>query len=372
MFNQTNFIHKSDSIDLDEISEIKTSDELQESSLQQRETKEDKPLFQDNKFKRNPEIREYNTYEDLTPNYSVTQLERNPQAIKDFEVLTDFFETNDKMSEWLRDANTSTTSLILRGLKATDAPDEVKQAYGRLQTNFNKAKLKTADEWWNFIKDSTIDIFADPITWASLIFAPVTAGTSVAATRGINELLKKGVKKLTVSQMLDASKRPAIFTAAEGAAWGGLHNYYRQDLDVDLHLREKINPKEVFGTTAAASVFGGVLGGTVGAYNASRYFKTMLKRHNAEDQIKHADSVTRKDVVESELSVPSVSYKENTLDNLKENLVGGFFGKATSVLLTAAKSSPTLDNFLRNLRYDYGRTVFGKASDFIDRTGQTA
>tara|TARA_B100000212_G_scaffold70523_1_gene49617 strand:+ start:5035 stop:9753 length:4719 start_codon:yes stop_codon:yes gene_type:complete len=372
MFNQTKFIHKSDSIDLDEISEIKTSDELQESSLQQKETKEDKPLFQDNKFKRNPEIREYNTYEDLTPNYSVTQVERNPQAIKDFEVLTDFFGTNDRMSEWLRDANTSTTSLILRGLKATDAPDEVKQAYGRLQTNFNKAKLKTADEWWDFIKDSTIDIFADPITWASLIFAPVTAGTSVAATRGINELLKQGVKKLTVSQMLDASKRPAIFTAAEGAAWGGLHNYYRQDLDVDLHLREKINPKEIFKTMAATSVFGGALGGTVGAYNASRYFKTMQKRHNAEDQIKHADSVTRKDVVESELSVPSVSYKENTLDNLKENLVGGFFGKATSVLLTAAKSSPTLDNFLRNLRYDYGRTVFGKASDFIERTGQTA
>ena len=372
MFNQTKFIHKSDSIDLDEISEIKTSDELQESSLQQRETKEDKPLFQDNKFKKNPEIREYNTYEDLTPNYSVTQLERNPQAIKDFEVLTDFFGTNDRMSEWLRDANTSTTSLILRGLKATDAPAEVKQAYGRLQTNFNKAKLKTAGEWWNLVKDSTIDIFADPITWASLIFAPVTAGTSVAATRGINELLKQGVKKLTVSQMLDASKRPAIFTAAEGSAWGGLHNYYRQDLDVDLHLREKINPKEVFGTMAATSVFGGALGLGIGAYNSSRYFKTMQKRHNAEDQIKHADSVTRKDVVESELSVPSVSYKENTLDNLKENLVGGFFGKATSVLLTAAKSSPTLDNFLRNLRYDYGRTVFGNAADFIERTGQTA
>ena len=48
---------------------------------------------------------------------------------------------------------------------------------------------------WNLIKDSTIDIFADPITWASLIFAPITAGTSVAATRGINELLKQGVKK---------------------------------------------------------------------------------------------------------------------------------------------------------------------------------
>ena len=144
--------------------------------------------------------------------------------------------------------------------------------------------------------------------------------------------------------MLDASKRPAIFTAAEGAAWGGLHNYYRQDLDVDLHLREN-KSKEIFKTMAATSVFGGALGGTVGAYNASRYFKTMQKRHNAEDQIKHADSVTRKDVVESELSVPSVSYKENTLDNAKEALVGGFLGKATSVLLTAAKSSPTLDNY---------------------------
>ena len=309
-------------------------------------------------------------YRTLKPNYGVTDFENNKEVIRDAEKVLGYFGSNDEVVEWLRDAEISTTSLVARALKAKDAPDEIKSAYARLQNNFRKAKLKNPTEWIGLLKNGFVDVMADPLTLVSLIAAPFTAGTSLAARTAVNQAIKQGLKRYSLSEATKLGTRPAILTGAEGAAWSGLHNYYNQDLDINLGLRNNLDLNELITATTAGGVIGGGLGFTSGAIDGRRYFKNRYALHNADEQIKIADSKTRSQVVETEQAYDAVLPTQRNPRVLVERAIGGFFGKATTPLLTIAKSSKTLDYFLRQLRYDYGRTTFG--SEFKEKTDEGA
>jgi len=309
-------------------------------------------------------------YRTLKPNYGVTDFENNKEVIRDAEKVLGYFGSNDEVVEWLRDAEISTTSLVARALKAKDAPDEIKSAYARLQNNFRKAKLKNPTEWIGLLKNGFVDVMADPLTIISLIAAPFTAGTSLAARTAVNKAIQQGLKRYNLAEATKLGTRPAILTGAEGAAWSGLHNYYNQDLDINLGLRNNLDLNELITATTAGGVIGGGLGFTSGAIDGRRYFKNRYALHNADEQIKIADSKTRSQVVETEQAYDAVLPTQRNPRVLVERVIGGFFGKATTPLLTIAKSSKTLDYFLRQLRYDYGRTTFG--SEFKEKTDEGA
>ena len=309
-------------------------------------------------------------YRTLKPNYGVTDFENNKEVIRDAEKVLGYFGSNDEIVEWLRDAEISTTSLVARAFKAKNAPDDVKLAYARLQNNFRKANLKNPTEWIGLLKNGFVDVMADPLTILSLIAAPFTAGASFAAKTAINQAIKQGLKRYSLSEATKLGTRPAILTGIEGAAWSGLHNYYNQDLDINLGLRNNLDLNELLTVTTTGGVLGGALGFTSGALDGRKYFKKSYILHNADEQIKVADSKTRKQVVETEQAYDAVLPTFNSPKVLMERTIGGFFGKATTPLLTIAKSSKTLDYFLRQLRYDYGRTTFG--SGFKEKTNEEA
>ncbi len=309
-------------------------------------------------------------YRTLKTNYGVTDFENNKEVIRDAEKVLGYFGSNDEIVEWLRDAEISTTSLVARALKSKNAPDEIKSAYARLQNNFRKAKLKNPTEWIGLLKNGFVDVMADPLTLVSLMAAPFTAGTSLAARTALNQAIKQGLKRYSMSEATKLAARPAILTGAEGAAWSGLHNYYNQDLDINLGLRNNLDLNELITATTAGGVIGGGLGFVSGALDGRRYFKKQYIMHNPDAQIKIADSKTRKQVVETEQAYDAILPTQRSPRVLVERAIGTFVGKATTPLLTTAKSSKTLDYFLRMLRYDYGRTTFG--SGFKEKTDEAA
>tara|TARA_R100001082_G_scaffold111113_1_gene93439 strand:+ start:1078 stop:4806 length:3729 start_codon:yes stop_codon:yes gene_type:complete len=298
-------------------------------------------------------------YKTLGDNYSVTDFEQNPEVINDANKVLTSFGTNDNLVEWLRDSNISASSAVMRAFEANNVSDDVKQAYARLQSNFSKAKLKKPSEYMGLIKDGSIDIFADPLTIISLLAAPWTGGASAVALKAVDQAVKQGVKKYAVSQMVKTGARPAIFTGAEGAAWTGLHNYYNQDLDVNIGVRNNIDMKELLTTSTVGGALGLGLGFTTGALSGAQYFKRRYKYHNPDEQMKHADSVNRKDIVKEEELFDVELKSPYSFERIKDKFIGNTFGKATTPLASIAKSSKTLDAFLKHLRYDYNRTLFG-------------
>ena len=309
-------------------------------------------------------------YRTLKPNYGVTDFENNKEVIRDAEKVLGYFGSNDEVVEWLRDAEISTTSLVARALKSKNAPEDVKSAYARLQNNFRKAKLKNPTEWAGLLKNGFVDVMADPLTIVSLMAAPFTAGASTAATKALNLAIKQGLKRYSMSEATKLATRPAILTGAEGAAWSGLHNYYNQDLDINLGLRNNLDLNELITATTAGGVIGGGLGFVSGALDGRKFFKKSYIMHNPDAQIKIADSKTRKQVVETEQAYDAILPTQRSPRVLLERTIGTLVGKATTPLLTTAKSSKTLDYFLRMLRYDYGRTTFG--SEFKEKTDEAA
>ena len=309
-------------------------------------------------------------YRTLKPNYGVTDFENNKEVIRDAEKVLGYFGSNDEVVEWLRDAEISTTSLVARALKSKNAPGDVKSAYARLQNNFRKAKLKNPTEWAGLLKNGFVDVMADPLTIVSLMAAPFTAGASTAATKALNLAIKQGLKRYSMSEATKLAARPAILTGAEGAAWSGLHNYYNQDLDINLGLRNNLDLNELITATTAGGVIGGSLGFVSGALDGRKFFKKSYIMHNPDAQIKIADSKTRKQVVETEQAYDAILPTQKSPRVLLERTIGTLVGKATTPLLTTAKSSKTLDYFLRMLRYDYGRTTFG--SGFKEKTDEAA
>ena len=144
------------------------------------------------------------------------------------------------------------------------------------------------------VKDIGIDILGDPLNILAALFAIPTGGVSLgtrgalgaAAQAGVNKftaakagelaVTQTGTKALTARQLAKrvdlqkrlgkrdipkAAKAGALYGAAEGMAWGGLHEYFMQDIDVDLDMRDSYDISSIAGTTA----LGGILGGGIGA-----------------------------------------------------------------------------------------------------------
>lgn len=287
--------------------------------------------------------------------YSLSDLERDPEFAFRSKRFLDGIGRNENIFEFLRDSDFSLASAISRSFEAGKWSDQEKQDYVYLRNKFNNAELRGFKERFNLVKDVAGDILGDPFNYLAALFAIPTFGGSIAGKAALGKAAEIGVKKYTTSQL---AKRGALLGAAEGAAFAGPHEYYLQDIDVNLGARDSIDLSLVGQMGLMGAGFGGLIGGGVGQITGlygRRFDKKEFKSSNEELIDKQGQGKnTRKEVTEqSETERSLASSSQNMLYKIFANTTG----KPTTWFLGYVNKSPTLKKFLESLRYDYDSTL---------------
>ncbi len=293
---------------------------------------------------------------------SIAEFESDEDVLKDWDVVARALsQKGERISETLRDSEFSLGSAMSTAYKTNDISKQEIDAFNRLKTKFANTKLDGAKEKLELTKDIVIDTLSDPFSIIALAAAPWTGGASVAAKQAATAAILQGAKKYTLSQAAKAGTRPAIFTAAEGATWNGAHNYFTQDIDVDLLNRNNIDPKEIALASTIGAAGGAVIGKAAGMYDGHRFFKQQYKYTNEDKIIKSTEAQTRKEIVEdnteNSYNLSSLSAKSGAVT---DTIISNFFGKSTTEFRTKAKASPTIARLMQLYRYDADRTILGK------------
>ena len=226
----------------------------------------------------------------LCVDYTLDDLEKNPEFQTVAGRFLESVQSNDNIYEYLRDTDWSLTSAIARSLEIDEWSEQAKQDYNYLRQTFDSASVGGLKQKLNLFKNATVDIFTDPIELVAMAAIPFTGGASQGTKQLVKIALKEGLKKnqkakLTKSVLKDA-KKPALFTALEGGAWGGSHNYFLQKSDVELGTREQLDATEIGLTAALAASMGGALGGSVGLLRStSPLLAKKLRLYSNEDEI---------------------------------------------------------------------------------------
>ena len=286
-------------------------------------------------------------------NYSLTDLEKDPEFAKRAERFLQGVGRNENIFEYLRDENFSLSAAFVRSTEVGNWTEEEKQDYIYLRNKFNNANLKGFKERFNLVKDMSVDILADPLNILAGLFAIPTGGGSLAVRGALGTAAQAGVKKLTASQL---AKQTALYGAVEGMAWAGPHEFFLQDIDVDLGMRDEYDLSSVAGMTVAGGLVGGIAGGAIGGglgLYGNRYL-TKEYKHTNENLIDNvASSQTRKEVVEDSRIDSALAGSSDTLNKVIAKTVG----KPTTWFNSYVEKSPTLKEFLKKLRYDYDTTL---------------
>ena len=300
-------------------------------------------------------------------NYSLTDLEKDPEFAKRAERFLQGVGRNENIFEYLRDENFSLSAAFVRSTEVGNWTEEEKQDYIYLRNKFNNANLKGFKERFNLVKDMSVDILADPLNILAGLFAIPTGGGSLATRGALQGASQAAVKKLTASQLskraalkqakaVRAAKQTALYGAAEGMAWAGPHEFFLQDIDVDLGMRDEYDLSSVAGMTVAGGLVGGIAGGAIGGglgLYGNRYL-TKEYKHTNENLIDNvASSQTRKEVVEDSRIDSALAGSSDTLNKVIAKTVG----KPTTWFNSYVEKSPTLKEFLKKLRYDYDTTL---------------
>lgn len=282
--------------------------------------------------------------------------------------------TNDNIFEYLRDSEYSLSSALVRARQTNQWTPEQQRDYNYLNQQFQNADLKGFKEHFGLIKDLGIDLVADPLNWLALLFAIPSGGSTLAGKAALGAAAQQGAKQL-ITQSVKSSAPLAAITAAEGATWSGLHDYFLQDISVDTNMIDNIDLNQTAFSGLLGGLTGGVLGGGIGATAAgiqgSKYAKFVEKefKHANNSDIDFVGPKVREEVetdqridealnVEETLS-PEGKITEETIariDKTKKGVATGLnflFGKSTSEMVQFVEDLPDVGNFLRKLRYDY-------------------
>ena len=322
------------------------------------------------------EIEQYNAYVPQSPigntRYSLDELEKDPEFQERASRFMEDIGRNEDIFEYLRDSDWSLTSAIARSMEIKDWSSQAKQDYIYLRDTFDNAEIGGLKQTINLFKDATIDTLADPFTLAAFAGAAITGGTSIGTKTAIEQALKQGIKKQAKAELrqsvLKDAKKTALFTAAEGAAWVGPHDYFLQKADVELDLKNNID----YGNTAIATAFGGVFGGAFGGLlSLSPFLNKQLRLYSDEDTIiKAADEGPEQLELDWKTEEDRRAIADDSVKGFSktDKWIANSFGKYTTRFKEAAKNSETLEVLLSNFRYDWARSVFDTAVAKIDRS----
>ena len=303
----------------------------------------------------------------LSEKYTVAELRDNKTFNTKAERFLEGLGSNEDIFEYLRDSEYSLSSAMVRSLQTGKWTDQQKEDYVYLRDTFRNADLKSTRERLRAAKDITIDIVADPLNLLSVLFAIPTMGGSLATRAGANELVKQGIKRYNVSQLgkaaLQGAKRPAIYGAAEGAAWVGPYEYFSQSTDIDLGVRDDVDWNQVGAMTALGGVLGGTVTGALGGISAAKYFDKQFKYANEQEALdaakKFVGPLNEEDAtkLKNEVEVAETIDNFNIKRSMTERLIAASVGKPTTALLRVAEKSEPTQAFLDVLRYDIRRLL---------------
>ena len=315
---------------------------------------------------------------------SLTELASNDEFSKTSERFLESIGSNDNIFEYLRDSEYSLSSAIVRAKQANDWTNQQQQDYTYLTQQFQNADLKGFKEHFGLIKDLGIDIVTDPLNVLSLLFAVQTGGATLAGRAALGEAARQGTKQL-IKQSVKSSAPLTAVTAAEGAVWGGLHDYFMQDIAVDTGMISNIDLNQTAFSGLIGGLAGGVLGGGLGAGLAARQGSKYAKF--VEKEFKYANNSNidfvgpriREEVetdwkLDQELDVketlgPKGEITEETIariDKGKTKVNTGLnflFGKSTSEMVQFVEAEPLIGNFLRKLRYDWDAGILKEGTE---------
>jgi len=224
--------------------------------------------------------RKYNTGQStLGINYTLDDLENNEKFQEVSErFMTSIGERNDDVFEYFRDADFNLVKGLKRMSDTGGFTTTQKQDYKYLRETFDGADMGSMKQYFGLIKDAGIDMISDPTLLASILFTPVSGGTSfatrLASGKAAQKALKGLVKVNTAPSKITAGQSTA-FVAGEGAAWTGTENYFRQNAEINTKMRKAFSAPELAETTAIGLLTGGVFGGLA---NKNQFFKERMER----------------------------------------------------------------------------------------------
>jgi len=335
----------------------------------------------------------------LGAEYTLDQLENNPEFSMRAERFMEEIGDDEDMFEYLRDVNFSLTSALARAGQMKNWSDQAKEDYIYLKESFDKASVGGLRQGLRMAKDLTIDLVADPLNLLAVAVAPVTMGESLAAKAAISAAVRQGLKKTARAKLKhrvlgkkkgeSAVGKAALYGAVEGAAWAGPHDYFLQQGDVELGLRDDIDLTSVALSASLGAGFTGIMTGSIGLMTAASplVFRKMA-RVSDEVSILNA-AASKRAVMEDYDSVidwrsiddtgynpkldknPSKSQfeEQQILDEHLDNSFNSFLdtmykgtsatiGKSVTRYKERAKQSHTLRLLLGHFRYDWYRSIF--------------
>jgi len=197
---------------------------------------------------------------------SLTELYEDEEFSTRSERFLEGVGSNDNIFEYLRDSEYSLSSAMVRSFQTGKWTDEQKEDYVYLKNEFNNTELKGFKEHFGLVKDIVGDVVLDPLNILAAMFAIPSGGVTAGGRAAIGKALQQSTKAFTEANLKKdiikkTGKEYALYGSAEGFGWGGLHNYFMQDMNVDLGLVDKIDLSQ----TAASGLIGGVAGGLLGA-----------------------------------------------------------------------------------------------------------
>ena len=302
---------------------------------------------------------------------------------------------NEDIFEYLRDADFSLSSAIVRSFQTGNWTEQQKEDYTYLKNRFDNPDIETWTERFNQVKDIGIDIVADPLNIVAAFGALLTGGTSLVGSTALKSALantaKQGIKRLTTSKLkTEATKKSALFGAAEGAAWGGLHNYFLQDIDLNLGARENLDFTNLSSSTLLGAGFGGLIGGFTKRMRFNKQIKEAQEElaKRADDSL---DNTPVTDMPDEHTKLADKFSDENAIDEAGKNatrkeieeeanifnmfseyaskgggqkllykIIARTFGKSTTAYLSYINKSADMRDILSKFRYDYDTKVLEK------------
>ena len=319
---------------------------------------------------------------------SQTELYKLPEFQELWQSFLNSNALDEDFFEYMRDAEYSVGGAALRAYQAGKWDNKQKQQYLKLQEYFDNTELKGTKEWFQFMRNIGSDLITDPANAAALLFAIPSWGGSMALRAAAGKASQEAIKKYTVSRLAEApvptvfkkkaikdiSTRAGLYGAAEGAVWGGVFDYFDQSKNVNLDLQDDINWTQLGLVAGVGGTIGGALGVGIGRLSGPKVAKEEFNHANEQAILKAAENKKKlgkqdadlDDVIDSRLP----SFKRT------EQFIAATTGKATTALLSPAKSSPTLQEFLAKIRYDWDFTLLGektkgeKAASFGNSLGR--
>ena len=316
--------------------------------------------------------------------YTLDDLERDPEFQMRANRFMESIEDDENIFEYLRDSDFSLSSAFVRAGEVKGWSDQAKEDYNYLRQVFDNADVGSTKQYMQLAKDLTVDLIADPLNWLAAAFFVPSGGLSTATGIAAKQVAAQGWKKIA-SETVKGAKKPALYGAAEGAAWAGPHDFFLQKADVELGLRDKVNYGQVALTTGLGAGLGGLFGGAIGAvttgtpllYNKylSKYSddvtiskqgdvkkEEVFDEYIEEQEMKLADDDTQAKRSTKETKKTTKQQKEKKRKTAKritkvKEAISNTFGKPVTQFADIAQNSEKLQQLLGHFRSDWAKTL---------------